>query len=320
MAEERSNTTFILDDDDTSSGGFNDFPEIQAVDPGKTLELDKDEADEVPSDAPADEPAAPAPADEEKKPDETPAVDPAEQRWNETIAVLVKKDEQISVLVDQVRALTDKVVKPVEEVQKKPPPEKPRFTAQDWEDDYEACDAAMYKYYRESEDFESWQKSELAKIENEEKTSTIQAIHQKDYADECAELPALTDPKIQKVFANIYYDPANKFNAKPDGVFRAVKELKRQAKERNIDLSTFGQAPAEPEQTKETAPDPAKVAADESARKARVATGTMHTGGKQSTDGAAPSLTPAQLDVARKFGINPETYAKTLAAMPGRKK
>jgi hypothetical protein len=239
--------------------------------------------------------------------------------------MLAKKDVQIETLVDQVRALTETVVKPKEEPASPQPPQKPTFTAAEWEDDYDGCTNAVIDYRERLKEFNSEAERTQAQAEQQKTVSNIQAIHQKDYADECEELPALTHPKIRQVFANIYYDPKNQFNTKPDGVFRAVKELKRQAKERKEDLATY--APGYTPQASNPAADAAqsqqaaaeKLKSDESARKARVEASVMHTGGKQSKE-VSTTLSAAQKDVARKFGISEDVYAKTLAAMPGGKK
>lgn len=317
--EERTKTAFILDDDDVYSGGFNDFPEKPSEEPEKepikSVELDEEPKTEEPEKKQDDAPEAKPVEKEENKP----VIDPAEQRWNETVAMISKKDEQIAVLVDQVKALTETVVKPKVEAETPHPPEKPSLTAADWEDDYEGCTNIVLDYREKLKEFNETTERERTQTEQQKESSNIQAIHQKDYAEECDELPALTDPKIKQVFANIYYDPASKLNTKPDGVFRAVKELKRQAKERGVDLTTFGKTKEPDKPAAPPTPDPIKIAEDEAARKARVSISAMHTGGKQSTDGKAAPLTAAQIDVARKFGLNPEAYAKTLAAMPGRK-
>ena len=310
MAGDRE-TLFLLDDEPVM-GGFNDAPNIEEPTekeaPDKSIALDVDITAAV--DVKKEEPDKDIASVEKKEPEidteqgdkapETKAeIDPAERRWNETIAMLGKKDAQIETLVDQVRALTETVVRPKIEEAEPQPPQKPTFTN------------SVIDYRERLKEFTSEKEQAIAQMEQQKTVSNIQAIHQKDYADECEELPALTDPNIRQVFANIYYDPKVQFNTKPDGVFRAVRELKRQARERQIDLSAF--APAQ--QVKAQQAEAEKVKADESARKDRVAVSAMHTGGKQSTD-VSTTLTSAQKDVARKFGLSDDVYAKTLAAMP----
>ena len=330
MAGDRE-TLFLLDDDE-GMGGFNDGPpepeSTEPVNTDKAIPLDEEVVlPEVKEEAKpeTDDNAEPASTDEgNKEPDKAPEIDPAEQRWHETIAMIAKKDSQIETLVDQVRALTETVVKPKEEPAAPQPPQKPTFTAAEWEDDYDGCTNAVIDYRERLKEFNSELERTQVQAEQQKTVSNIQAIHQKDYADECEELPALTDPKIKQVFANIYYDPNNRFNTKPDGVFRAVKELKRQAKERKVDLATFAPGYTPPSSTppadsQAQQAEAEKIKSDEAARKNRVAAGAMHTGGKQSKD-ISTTLTAAQKDAARKFGVSEDVYAKTLAAMPGGKK
>ena len=241
--------------------------------------------------------------------------------------MIARKDEQISALVNQVETLTKTVTARVEPETKPAPPEKPEFTAQDWEDDPEGCSDALYDYREAVKEYNATIEKEEAEATSKQAETELKALHTKDFADEVAETPALNYPQIRQLLSNFFFNPETGFSKRPDGVLRATRELKRQAKEQGIDLSTFGAgadvkpAKQEPSEKKETiSPEDAarKGAQDEAARNKRVQQGTMHAGGKSGGEKAV-SLNAQQKEVARRFGVSEEVYAKTIKALGGKK-
>ncbi len=314
-------TIFLLSDDDEDQGmeGFNDAPDFPSEDEDKEdagLVLVKDpenKPDESDADKSTDESGE---TKKEDDPEKEPEIDPAEQRFNELAGMYTNQQEQMNAILEQNKILTEKMT--AEPEIKKDPPQKPQLTAQDWEDDPEACNEAFYDYRKENDAFENDQAQAAEEKQTSETTANLQAVHQKDWVYEVAETPALDNPQLKQVWADIYYKGG--FSTQQDGVIRATREFKRQAKEQNIDLATFGQAPNE-EPPKEEPIDQEeakrKGAEDEQARQQRVRSSAMQSSTNQSKS-STTTLSATQKATARRFGVSDEAYARTLKSMGGK--
>lgn len=298
MADE--NTIFMLEDDDDMQG-FDDVEVVEAEEE-KPLEDEGEKAEEV--------------KDEGEK-EETPEPDEPEKKTqfdvDQFAAMIAKQTEQINTLLEVNKKLTEKAT-----AQPEPQPEapaKPQFTAQDWEDNPEACTDAMYDYRKQIEAFEQQTQEKQQQTVQKQSESELKAQHEADWAEEAQENPFLNDPRVRQTWSQIFYSGLHQ---KPDGVIRATRELKRQAKLNKVDLNQYvpGQKPDEPADPAEAA---RKGAEDEAARQRRVKQGTMHGGGKGGGQQKV-SLTPAQIEVAKKMNITDmDLYAKTIQAMKGGK-
>jgi hypothetical protein len=234
--------------------------------------------------------------------------------------MIAKQTEQINTLLEVNKRLTEKAT-----AQPEPQPEapaKPQFTAQDWEDNPEACTDAMIEYRESVKSFEQQTQEKQQQTVQQKTQAELKAMHEADWSEEVQENPFLNNPQVRQTWSQIFYSGLHK---KPDGVLRATRELRRQAKQRGVDLNQFVPGQEKPAEPEKKAPeiDPAeaarKGAEDEAARQKRVKQGTMHGGGKGGGQQKV-SLTPAQIAVAKKMNITDmDLYAKTIQAMKGGK-
>jgi len=316
-------------DDSVVAGGLNEGPEfeenpeeeIEFVDhvelddePEPEVELDGDPEPEVEQETDAED----APVEPEPEPE--PKVDPAEERFNNMVAMIAKKDDQLESLVDQVKVLTEKIIQPAEVIEPTEPkvaPTPPDPEEMEWN---EYTDAKI-QYFEDLKTYNAdvqKSKDDIVKAETEaaqaKELSNIQAIHAKDYAEEAEELPILKENEtVRNKWAEIYYSPENAFNTKVDGVLRATRALKALARKDGVDLLTFGKKPESP---KEPIIDPEKLKADEASRLKRVDAGAMT--GSNKSPGTETKLTADHIQAAEKFGVSPESYLKTFKALGGK--
>ncbi len=310
-----ADTIFFLDDtDEQEMGGFNDPPISieEAPDKEAGVEPDKDEpkpdADPSPDQDPDPDKEAdpkPDPVEEDPKPEVKPAFDP-----DAAIAMIAKQNEQIA----SQAAMIQKMSEPKVEPEQLTPPEKPVFTNNQWDDDPEGCNEALWNYRDEEKAFNKKVAAGETEAKTEADTAATQAAHKESWDLSVDVMPELAgDERARQAWSTIFNNPETGFANDPNGPLKATRALKNFMKEKNL---SFGDPPAETKP--DSGPDPAEAkkegAADEAARQNRVKKQGMHTGGKGAGNKAV-QLTDAQKNHCRQKNISEELFASTLAAM-----
>jgi hypothetical protein len=315
-------TVFFLDDAEDEMGGFND-PILPAADPENDPDKDdsslglegtktKEPAADPDKDPESDKDPEPGP-EEDKKPDTDkedpkPEVKPAFDS-DKAIAIIAKQNEQIAAQAAQIQKMSE----PKKQVENLEPPEKPTFTADQWDDDPEGCNEALYNYRDQVKEFNGKLAAKEQESAAKTRASQLQAAHKESWDLSVDIMPELAgDEKARNAWAVIFNNQQSGFANDPNGPLKATQALRRFMKEKKL---SFDNKPTPPKE--DPAASAAKGAADEASRQKRVSAQGMHTGGKGGGKQAV-QLTETQRAVCRKMNVSEKAYAETLAAMGGK--
>ena len=314
------NTIFMLDDiDEQELGGFNDMPELP-VDGDqtdtKTTDTGNEHADpEKDDDQPEEQPKVEQdPAVDQKQVKDTPKVEqkpePAVFDVNTAIATVAKLTEQNNKLMEQLNR------KDAPKQEAPSAPEKPVFTQNQWDDDPQGCNEALFEYYDKKRVYESQINEDSERAASEQQKKLLEASHQEAWTISLEIMPELkTNEKARKAWAAIYNHPNAGFANDPNGPLKATTALRKFMAEKKL---SFDDTPSAEQQTTDPKPDnntetARRAAEDEAARQRRVRNQAMHTGGKGGK--STINLTPEQVSVCRQMNISEQSYADSLAAL-----
>lgn len=299
-------TIFFLDDDPAELAGFDD---VQVKEPEKEPEAKADETPQEPE----------VKAEEVKKEPEKVVIEP--DKFAETLKVVKDLAEQNKILMAQNQAMQEKLMKPKEPDPVIEEPEKPVFTAAQWEDDYQGCTEAVIAYNESLRHV----KEKKASFENERKAKEYQEQIKNSHADswtlstevfpELAEMEGgeYKYPELRTAWATIFGDPSTGYQSDPNGPLKATTALKKFIQQKGIDFKKVKE-PKKVEVVKED--DKVKKLEEENARLSRVVTGTMH-GSKPTGNKTKINLTAEQLQACDRLNCSPEAYAASLSALGG---
>lgn len=322
------NTIFMLDDiDEDELGGFNDAPELPVDDsdqdtPGDDPGKEEPKQDDPPADDPDKKDDPPADPDKAKAPADTPPAPAQGPDINVAVAAIAKLTEQNNKLVEK---LEQKAAPPAEELSA---PEKPVFTQDQWDEDPQGCNEALYEYYDQRREYDTKVQEQDQQAADTQQATKLKAAHDDSWNLSVEIMPELADhPKARDAWTRIFNHPDTDYASDPNGPLKATRDLRKFMQEKGLSFDAPAAADTPPPQDDPPAndappaQDPADAARqgaeDEAARQTRVRRQAMHTGGRGGQQ--TIQLSPEQKAACKAMNVSEEAYAESLAALEGGK-
>lgn len=277
------------------------------------LELDHED---IENDIESTEPEA-QPTEEPAEPEDPEPTEPAEpepapvttEMFNNLVGLITQSNIDRENLKKEILELKTSSIKE---------PVAPEITVDDFDEDPNAAIDKKLKYNQELQDFNQKKQS----LEAETQETDFKANHKNEFMSYMNQLPVLQTPEGRQGFDSFYTGKG--YHNQPDGMSRAFQDflssnLSKGINPYLIDISkpVLPQAEAMMKQAQgnippaDTAPTPEEIAADNAARQARTSSASLNT--STGTETSVPTLNAGQADAARKMGVDPKEYAKTLA-------
>lgn len=167
-----------------------------------------------------------------------------------------------------------------------------------------AVDAKIEQYRREQ------QQEQQEQQHTRQSDANLRAHQEQSWSQLQEQVPAFRNENVQQMWANVFYNPANKLQNDPQGPIKAANQVANMLSGMGI---TPGQAPAAPAQSAADIPSiESKAAEAERTRQARVKKSAMHGGGKGGNRQKVSRMTPQHTQYAKEFGIDPASVEKVL--------